>query len=384
MIIGHPSQGYPERRNIIGRIPEYEYRLCRDRFGILRTLRARFRLPYRPDDEFLFDDWGLSSVDLVHTFNHVVLSRRPWIATFETWLPRLPFSWSHWSGHNVGERAEKIQNCALDALADDSCRQLIAISEAAANVQRVFLQRHPAFSGIDSKVTILHPPQAIQVGSLPAKSPGPQIRLALVGHHFVRKGGLEVLRALADVNRERGPRFHLTIVSRISRDGHFVHPASEPERAALEQIQALQPMVTHHRELAAAEVLELFKASDIALLPSFAETYGYSVLEAQACGTPVITTNVRSFPEINNEQCGWIIPLALNERRDAALATAEERLRASDMLVDGLRAVLCKIDDDRSCVDRKGLASLERIQRQHAPDEFAAKLKTIYAAAVRA
>lgn len=43
------------------------------------------------------------------------------------------------------------------------------------------------------------------------------------------------------------------------------------------------------------------KKAHVCLLPTWMDTFAYSVLEAQACGTPVISTSLRALTEINNE-----------------------------------------------------------------------------------
>lgn len=48
------------------------------------------------------------------------------------------------------------------------------------------------------------------------------------------------------------------------------------------------------------------KQCHIGLLPTFGDTFGFSVLEMQACGCPVITSNNYALPEINNKEIGWI------------------------------------------------------------------------------
>lgn len=50
-------------------------------------------------------------------------------------------------------------------------------------------------------------------------------------------------------------------------------------------------------------VLRECRKTDIRLLPSFAETLGYSALGLQSAGCPMITINIREFPEINRH--GW-------------------------------------------------------------------------------
>ncbi|MBU2473074.1 glycosyltransferase, partial [Patescibacteria group bacterium] len=46
------------------------------------------------------------------------------------------------------------------------------------------------------------------------------------------------------------------------------------------------------------EKLELLNNADMFVLPSFYEGFGMSILEAQAVGCPVITSDVSSMPEV--------------------------------------------------------------------------------------
>lgn len=50
----------------------------------------------------------------------------------------------------------------------------------------------------------------------------------------------------------------------------------------------------------------LYQKADLFLFPSFYEGFGFPVLEALACGTPVITSNRSSLPEIT-ENAGYLI-----------------------------------------------------------------------------
>lgn len=43
------------------------------------------------------------------------------------------------------------------------------------------------------------------------------------------------------------------------------------------------------------------------------DTYAYSVLESQACGTPLITTAQRALNETNSEDVGWLIEVPVNK-----------------------------------------------------------------------
>jgi glycosyltransferase involved in cell wall biosynthesis len=120
------------------------------------------------------------------------------------------------------------------------------------------------------------------------------------------------------------------------------------------------------------------KTCDVGLLPTYADTYGLSVLEAQACGLPVITTDVRALPEINNADVGWLIRVPKNELGEALYSTLEERERLSLQIQSGLEAIVRNIVADPSVIYIKALKSLERIREMHDPTVYAQKLREIY------
>lgn len=59
-------------------------------------------------------------------------------------------------------------------------------------------------------------------------------------------------------------------------------------------------------------------AADLVTLPSYMEGCPNVVIEAQACGRPVVATNVGGIPEILDNECGLLVP----PRDSAALADA--------------------------------------------------------------
>lgn len=50
--------------------------------------------------------------------------------------------------------------------------------------------------------------------------------------------------------------------------------------------------------LSDSELVEIYNASEVFVFPSFYEGFGIPIIEAMACGTPVITSNTSSMPEV--------------------------------------------------------------------------------------
>jgi glycosyltransferase involved in cell wall biosynthesis len=122
-------------------------------------------------------------------------------------------------------------------------------------------------------------------------------------------------------------------------------------------------------------VLELFRQSHIGLLPSYIEGYGYTVLEAQAGGCPMITTDIKAFPDTNPDEVGWRIQI---DGEDYDYETAEGRAHISDRIEKGLARILLQILEDRSQIPEKGTAALDRIEKEHSPEGHRERLREVY------
>ena len=307
----------------------------------------------------------------LHSFNTVPLQRRKFLVHFETSLPRLG-SDSFWVRHLKSTMAKR--------LAGPSCVGILALSETARNIfQADYGQKWPQYlSEVEQKLHVLHPPQPAMVSSelLQNKFVSIEcIQLCFVGRDFARKGGIELLEALSSC-RETLPDWHLTIVSQLNLQDYATQLSGELlEKSRLRVAQYLSEMKSHITlidSLPHERVMDLMKGMHVGLLPTWADSYGYSCLEFQAAGCPVISTDIRALPEINNADCGWVIEVPKQAHGvDAALETLAERRVFSKRLEQELATCLAGILEPGSSRDAtlqsKAQAALERIKSQHDP-----------------
>ena len=118
-------------------------------------------------------------------------------------------------------------------------------------------------------------------GPLDRREPG-VCRFTLVGHQFLRKGGRALVAAF-DRLRRLHPEARLTIVSAV-----------RPEDLGV-SLDGITLIPSLPREAIYGEV---YPATDVYLLPSLAEGYGMSVVEAMSFGLPVIASHISALPEL--------------------------------------------------------------------------------------
>lgn len=71
-----------------------------------------------------------------------------------------------------------------------------------------------------------------------------------------------------------------------------------PEHTALRRLARGLPVEFHGHVADRAALARALSTADVAFAPSVAETFGLSILEAMACGTPVVTSGTGGAPEL--------------------------------------------------------------------------------------
>jgi glycosyltransferase involved in cell wall biosynthesis len=96
----------------------------------------------------------------------------------------------------------------------------------------------------------------------------------------------------------------------------------------------------------------LYSLAELVLFPSWAEGFGWPILEAQACGCRVVTTGRPPMTEVGGQAAAYLDP--------ADVADAAE----------AVRRVLGETDADRNARVRAGLANARRFSTDKMIDKY--------------
>lgn len=88
--------------------------------------------------------------------------------------------------------------------------------------------------------------------------------------------------------------------------------------------------------LSAKEMKDLYKRVDIMVFPSLFEGFGMPIIEAQAMGTPVITSNISSMPEIAGTGAVLVDPYKVDEIRAGIELIINDETYRKKMIDNGL------------------------------------------------
>ena len=196
------------------------------------------------------------------------------------------------------------------------------------------------------------------------------------GKDFFRKGGSEIVRALMRVRKD------FDVEAYLIGDYDHVDYASSWVVDNAEEMRKLiaenSDWLHCYNSMPNNEMLELSKTCHIGLLPTRDDTFGYSVLEFQACGLPCITTDICSLPEVNNDEIGWLLKVPKKSNGSADFSTVEKMRELSQVIECGIETILREALSKPEKIFLKGLKSLQNIQSNHTPEKYGLRLGMIY------
>lgn len=186
------------------------------------------------------------------------------------------------------------------------------------------------------------------IENYPAGADGNRLQILFVGCNWHRKGLDVLIKAIHRVQQNHGQRFSLIVAGKQSQ-------VADNAIAALPKELGIEDRVTFLGGVERETLPKLFASSDLFILPSRQEALGVAILEALACGVPVIGSDAGGIPEIlkGSDICDVVaagdvqalsdsIHATMNKvRRDSFSAEAECKLIAAkfskDIMIESLK-----------------------------------------------
>ena len=157
------------------------------------------------------------------------------------------------------------------------------------------------------------------------RTPCDKKTILYVGRFDPYKNVVGLLAAVELLRREMPGAVRLVIAG--SPDPRY------PEATNFARQHGLEADIEWRGYISGQQLVEAYQQADVFVLPSRYEGFGLTVLEAMACGTPVVCSNVSSLPEVAGDAALLVAPDAA-----ADMAQAIRRIMAEPGLAAVLRA----------------------------------------------
>ena len=396
MKIGILSKNYAAKRLFLNKLPDatykdirfYNYYLWRNaHLWFLRTIGKLKMSPEEQASKLFYDYRAIlhTGCDLYHFFNTINYSKKtPWVVSVESGVP-WPLEVIR-CVESPNADLSSIKNNqyvrrALHYLSLPNCRGLLALSECSRNIQLEILNQFPEYKEIiEKKLITLYPPQDLIVKSITDKinytKKSNDFTFIYVGRDYFRKGGRETVQVLTELRKKYN--FRLILISDLRVDEVKYLRTNHDIEDAKKLINDNLSWIEYHEFLPNNEVIEKIKQSDVALLPTWMDTYGYSIIECQACGTPVISTSLIALTETNYDKVGWLINVPVNKLNNPIHRTKKEKDLFYYVLSKGLYETIEYVLNHKDEVQIKSENCLKRIEEYHKPEAYVKNLNLIY------
>lgn len=148
-----------------------------------------------------------------------------------------------------------------------------------------------------------------------------------------RKNVDRIVQAYATARTRFGKPHQLVIAGSMHLVGHRLYPDPRPLVAKLD----LERDVVVTGRISEDEKAVLYSAATVFVFPSLYEGFGMPVLEAMACGTPTITSNVSSLPEVAGDAALLVEPTSVEAIAEAMVRAVNESGLREDLRARGLQ-----------------------------------------------
>lgn len=394
--IGILSRNYAAKRLFLNKISESQYKDIRFynwylwKNAHLWFLHIIGKLKMTPEEVAakMFYDYKAvvpTGCDVFHFFNTINHSNTPnWVISVESCVPwplevtRIVES-ADPDFSSIRDNPYVLE--AMKRLASDNCLALLPLSHCSYNIQTSLIAQFPQYEKrISAKLIALLPPQELKINSLDEKGLSydntETFTFVYVGRNYFRKGGRDTVEVLAKLRKMYD--FKLILISALDKDEAKYERTDHDLEDAQALIESNKEWIEYYPSLPNNQVLDKIKKAHVALLPTWMDTFAYSVLECQACGTPVISTSLRALTELNDISVGWLIDVPVNKLNNPIMNNRDDFQKFEIQLQAGLERMICHVLENRNEVREKAANCLLRIQKKHDPKRYNECLKLAY------
>jgi glycosyltransferase involved in cell wall biosynthesis len=175
------------------------------------------------------------------------------------------------------------------------------------------------------------------------------LHVLYLGHVGRQKGSYDLVSAAKIVlEGEKGVHFDLVGLEQVA--GDIERLKAEAADAGLEQFIQIHPAVT------GADKINLFRAADIFVYPSYHEGMPIAVIEAMACGLPIVATQVGGLPDL---VCPGLNGLLVPAGRPDQLANAICQLIAQPQMRHAMQIGSFRLAQERFDIENLVLRLLD-------------------------
>ncbi len=171
-------------------------------------------------------------------------------------------------------------------------------------------------------------PDSTDVAQLRARYSLPEKFILYLGTIEPRKNIVRLLRAFARARRDARLPHRLVMVGARGWKYAQVDRVIEGE--------GIEGQVIFTGYAPQEELVSWYRAADLFVYPSLYEGFGLPPLEAMACGTPVVTSNASSLPEVVGDAALMVNPDDERSLAEAIIRALTDRTLRQDMIARGI------------------------------------------------
>lgn len=154
--------------------------------------------------------------------------------------------------------------------------------------------------------------------------------ILFIGNHEFRKNLFRLFQAFSLANASLTHRYQLVIVSYIIDEAKQL-VVNIAKNLGISQDVCITGYIPNE------DLISLYQSAELFVFPSLYEGFGLPVLEAMACGTPVLTSNNSALSEITGHAAYHINPFSTEEITNGLIYMLENPLIKTEYTKKGLQ-----------------------------------------------